>query len=188
MQAKNGQTVATPGPYVAQPGGTVGGFLEFQAETDEEAVHLASQIPAVGQGGAVEFARPKSTGRQHCSMGGIAHRVRSRYPSRIAASIAGTARHRRDRAIAFRRQRRRDIGVAARVEGIASTQVLREESAIEHVAGTGRIDKLGLARLHVDAPILGRDDRALLAESQSDDLRVRSTGRNRQCDPDRRGR
>ena len=59
VQAKNGQTVATPGPYVAQPGGTVGGFLEFEAETDEEAVRLASQIPAVGQGGAVEIRPSK---------------------------------------------------------------------------------------------------------------------------------
>ena len=55
----NGQPVATPGPYVEQPGGAVGGFFEFEAETDEEAVRLASKIPAVGQGGAVEIRPSK---------------------------------------------------------------------------------------------------------------------------------
>ena len=55
----DGQTVAAPGAYVEQPGGTVGGFLEFEAETDEEAVRLASQIPAVSQGGAVEIRPSK---------------------------------------------------------------------------------------------------------------------------------
>ena len=42
-----------------QPGGTVGGFFEFEAETDEEAGRLASQIPAVSQGGAVEIRPSK---------------------------------------------------------------------------------------------------------------------------------
>jgi hypothetical protein len=51
----DGQTVITPGPYVEHPGGTVGGYLEFEAESDEEAIRLASQIPAVSQGGAVEI-------------------------------------------------------------------------------------------------------------------------------------
>jgi hypothetical protein len=59
VRMRDGQTVAAPGPYVEQPGGTVGGFLEFEAETDEEAVRLASQIPAVSQGGAVEIRPSK---------------------------------------------------------------------------------------------------------------------------------
>ena len=59
VRMRDGQTVATPGPCVQQPGGTVGGFFEFEAETDEEAVRLASQIPAVSQGGAVEIRPSK---------------------------------------------------------------------------------------------------------------------------------
>ena len=59
VRLRDGETVATPGPYVEQPGGAVGGFLEFEAESDEEAVRLASQIPAVSQGGAVEIRPSK---------------------------------------------------------------------------------------------------------------------------------
>ncbi len=59
VRLRDGHTVATPGPYVELPGGAVGGFLEFEAETDEEAVRLASRIPAVGQGGAVEIRPSK---------------------------------------------------------------------------------------------------------------------------------
>ena len=55
VRAHDGQTVTTPGPYVQQPGATLGGYVEFEAETDEEAIRLASQIPAVAQGGAVEI-------------------------------------------------------------------------------------------------------------------------------------
>jgi hypothetical protein len=55
VRLHNSQSVATPGPYIQEPGGAVGGFLEFEAETDEEAVNLASQIPAIKQGGAVEI-------------------------------------------------------------------------------------------------------------------------------------
>jgi hypothetical protein len=51
----DGQTVTKHGPYVEHPGGTVGGYLEFEAESDEEAIRLASQIPVVSQGGAVEI-------------------------------------------------------------------------------------------------------------------------------------
>jgi hypothetical protein len=55
VRVHDGQTVTTPGPYVEQPGGAVGGYFEFEAETDEDAIRLASQIPAASQGGAVEI-------------------------------------------------------------------------------------------------------------------------------------
>jgi hypothetical protein len=51
----DGQTLSKPGPYVEHPGGAVGGYLEFEADSDDEAIRLASQIPAVSQGGAVEI-------------------------------------------------------------------------------------------------------------------------------------
>jgi hypothetical protein len=57
---RDGQTVTSLGPNVEHPGGAVGGYYEFEAETDEEAIRLASRIPAVGQGGAVEI-RPSRT-------------------------------------------------------------------------------------------------------------------------------
>jgi hypothetical protein len=55
VRVRHGETETATGPYVEQPGGTVGGYLEFEAETDEEAIRLASQIPAASQGGAVEI-------------------------------------------------------------------------------------------------------------------------------------
>jgi hypothetical protein len=54
VRVRNGETVTTPGPYLEQSGYAVGGYYEFDAETHEEAVKLASQIPAASQGGAVE--------------------------------------------------------------------------------------------------------------------------------------
>jgi hypothetical protein len=54
VRVRDGQPVTSPGTYVQQPGGALGGYLEFEAESDEEAVRLASQIPAASQGGAVE--------------------------------------------------------------------------------------------------------------------------------------
>lgn len=59
VRVRDGQTVSNPGPYVEQPGGTVGGYVEFEAENDEEAVALASKIPAVVHGGAVEIRPSK---------------------------------------------------------------------------------------------------------------------------------
>lgn len=59
VRLRGSQPVATSGPYVEQPGGAVGGFFEFEAATDEEAVRLASKIPAVRQGGAVEIRPSK---------------------------------------------------------------------------------------------------------------------------------
>ncbi len=55
VRMRDGAPARVPGPYVEAPGGAIGGFLEFEAETDEEAIRLASQIPAVRQGGAVEI-------------------------------------------------------------------------------------------------------------------------------------
>ena len=55
VRARNGRTVTTSGPYMEQASGTVGGYLEFEAETDDEAIELAAKIPAVSQGGAVEI-------------------------------------------------------------------------------------------------------------------------------------
>lgn len=60
VRVREGETVRTPGPYVQDPGGAVGGYYEFEAETYEEAVLLASRIPAASQGGAVEV-RPSRT-------------------------------------------------------------------------------------------------------------------------------
>jgi hypothetical protein len=59
VRLRDGAAVACPGP--ATPG-AVAGFLEFEAESDETAVRLASQIPAVGQGGAVEIRPSKVYG------------------------------------------------------------------------------------------------------------------------------
>lgn len=55
VRVHDGQTVIARGPYVEHPGGTVGGYFEFEAETDEEAVRLAAQVPAASQGEAVEI-------------------------------------------------------------------------------------------------------------------------------------
>jgi hypothetical protein len=55
VRVRDGQTVTAPGPYVVHPGGTVGGYYEFEAGTDEEAIRLAAQIPAASQSGAVEI-------------------------------------------------------------------------------------------------------------------------------------
>jgi hypothetical protein len=55
VRSQAGQVVTTTGPYVEQPGGVLGGYVEFEADSEAEAIRLAAQIPAVGQGGAVEI-------------------------------------------------------------------------------------------------------------------------------------
>jgi hypothetical protein len=55
VRVHDGETVTARGPYVEHPGGTVGGYLEFEAENDDEAIRLAARVPAAGQGGAVEI-------------------------------------------------------------------------------------------------------------------------------------
>lgn len=59
VRLHNGEATAIPGPFVSQAGGAVGGYFEFEAETDEEAVKLASRIPAVRLGGAIEIRPSK---------------------------------------------------------------------------------------------------------------------------------
>lgn len=59
VQVRDGESVTTAGPYVAQSGGAVGGYFEFEAETLDEAVQLAARVPAARQGGAVEVRPSK---------------------------------------------------------------------------------------------------------------------------------
>jgi hypothetical protein len=59
VRVRDGETVTTPGPYVEQLGGAVGGYLEFDAETEEEAIRLAARIPAARLGGAIEIRPSK---------------------------------------------------------------------------------------------------------------------------------
>jgi hypothetical protein len=47
---------AVASPYMGEEG-AVGGYLIFDAETEEEAVTLAARIPAARLGGAVEIRR-----------------------------------------------------------------------------------------------------------------------------------
>jgi hypothetical protein len=59
VRVGDGAPLTTPGPYVRHPAGSVGGYLEFEAETLEEAIQLATRVPAAGQGGAVEVRSSK---------------------------------------------------------------------------------------------------------------------------------
>lgn len=51
VRVQNGETVTTPGPNSEPP---VGAYLEFEAETLEEAIQLAARFPVASRGGAVE--------------------------------------------------------------------------------------------------------------------------------------
>jgi hypothetical protein len=57
VRVRNGETVATPGPYANH---WIGGYYVFEAETIEEAIQLASRIPAASRGGAVEVRPAQS--------------------------------------------------------------------------------------------------------------------------------
>lgn len=57
VRVQNGQTTKTPGPYANH---AVGAYLEYDADTLEEAIELAARIPAAQRGGAVEV-RPAQT-------------------------------------------------------------------------------------------------------------------------------
>jgi hypothetical protein len=59
VRVRDGKTETAPGPYVDQAGAAVGGYIEFEAESDEHAIRLASQIPAASQGGAIEIRPSK---------------------------------------------------------------------------------------------------------------------------------
>ena len=84
----------------------------------------------------------------------------------------GASRQRGDRAIAARRQRRRDIGEAPRLERIAVSQIIRQERAVKGVAGPGGVKRFD--RESGEALALGMrgDQRALLAQRQRDDFRA----------------
>ena len=56
---EGGETNATDGPYV-DAAGAVGGYLVFEAESEQQAVELASKIPAARLGGAVEVRRAEA--------------------------------------------------------------------------------------------------------------------------------
>jgi hypothetical protein len=59
VRVDGGQALTTDGPYVDVKG-AVGGFLVLEAEDQDEAVAVASRIPAARLGGAVEI-RPVAT-------------------------------------------------------------------------------------------------------------------------------
>ena len=53
VRIKDGATETTAGPFISQAG-AVGGYMILDADTMEDAVALASQIPAARLGGAIE--------------------------------------------------------------------------------------------------------------------------------------
>lgn len=53
VRVVDGQPVAAQGPYV-DVAGAVGGFMIFEAESQDAAIALAARIPAARLGGAVE--------------------------------------------------------------------------------------------------------------------------------------
>jgi hypothetical protein len=57
VQVRDGETVTRKGTYLAEG---VGGFLVFKTDDLDEAIKLASRIPAARYGGAVEI-RPVKT-------------------------------------------------------------------------------------------------------------------------------
>jgi hypothetical protein len=59
VRVTDGETTTTPGTYLESVGGSVGGYYEFEADSDEEAIQLAARIPAARQGGAVEIRPSK---------------------------------------------------------------------------------------------------------------------------------
>lgn len=56
VRVKDGAVSRQDGPY-AGIDHAVGGFMIFEAESDEDAVALAAKIPAARQGGAVEVRK-----------------------------------------------------------------------------------------------------------------------------------
>jgi hypothetical protein len=53
VRVKDGEVILQTGPYVSAAG-AVGGFMIFEADTQDEAVALAARVPAARLGGAVE--------------------------------------------------------------------------------------------------------------------------------------
>lgn len=54
VRVTDGRTVAEAGPYVSAAG-AVGGYMVFEADSQEEAIALAARVPAARLGGAVEI-------------------------------------------------------------------------------------------------------------------------------------
>ena len=53
VRVNDGETAATPGPFV-NAAGAVGGYYIVEAETQAEAIAFAARVPAARLGGAVE--------------------------------------------------------------------------------------------------------------------------------------
>ncbi len=53
VRVKDGETVASEGPFVGTLG-AVGGYMIFEADSQDVAIELAGRIPAARLGGAVE--------------------------------------------------------------------------------------------------------------------------------------
>jgi hypothetical protein len=53
VRVVDGEVIAAKGPYV-DVAGAVGGFMVFEAESEEQAIALAAKVPAARLGGAVE--------------------------------------------------------------------------------------------------------------------------------------
>jgi hypothetical protein len=60
VRVENGETLTTDGPFVSVKE-ALGGYLVFEAENLDEAIELASRIPAARLGGAIEV-RPIKKG------------------------------------------------------------------------------------------------------------------------------
>jgi hypothetical protein len=60
VRVENGETLTTDGPFVSVKE-ALGGYLVFEAENLDEAIELASSIPAARLGGAIEV-RPIKKG------------------------------------------------------------------------------------------------------------------------------
>lgn len=56
VRVKDGQVTKNSGPY-AGVDYAIGGFMLFEAESDDDAVALAAKIPAAHQGGAIEVRK-----------------------------------------------------------------------------------------------------------------------------------
>jgi hypothetical protein len=60
VRVENGETLTTDGPFVSVKE-ALGGYLVFEAENLDDAIELASRIPAARLGGAIEV-RPLKAG------------------------------------------------------------------------------------------------------------------------------
>lgn len=56
VRVTEGRVITAPGPYAGITH-AVGGFMNFEADSDDDAIALAAKIPAARQGGAVEVRK-----------------------------------------------------------------------------------------------------------------------------------